>query len=98
MRVRLSRRITARLSGATHPLFPGCALPCLTSITSASCAANDTKCLCQDKDFVSKTTACFQTNCKGDDLTKSVAAAVEMCRSVVSCHFAIVLRTSSNLV
>jgi hypothetical protein len=62
--------------------YASCALPCLTTITSASCAANDTKCLCQDKDFVNKTTLCFQTNCTGTDLTKSVAAAVEMCRSV----------------
>ena len=85
MRVRLAPSPLVRTGRLTS--FLGCALPCLTTITSASCAANDTKCLCQDKDFVNKTTLCFQTNCTGDDLTKSVAAAVEMCRAVVSYHF-----------
>jgi len=65
------------------PLFPGCALPCLT-ITSALCAPNDTKCLCQDKDFINKCTVCFQTSCGGDDLTNSIAAALELCRSAVN--------------
>ena len=65
-------------------LFPGCALPCLTSADRGSCAADDTKCLCNNQTFVNETTLCFEKNCTGDDLDKSIAAAVEMCRSVVS--------------
>ena len=66
-------------------LFPGCALPCLTSTDHGSCNLDDTSCLCHNQQFVDATTLCFQSSCTGSDLDQSIAAAVEMCRAVVSC-------------
>jgi len=71
----------------TLSLFPGCALPCLTSVDRGSCDADDTKCLCLNQQFVEQANVCVHNSCSGDDLTKSVAAALEMCRSVVSLRY-----------
>ena len=67
-------------------LCPGCALPCLENGNSTSCALDDTSCLCHDQNFVNATTECFEENCSGTDLQQSIAAAVAMCRAVVSQH------------
>jgi hypothetical protein len=62
--------------------YASCALPCLTSTNPGSCALDDTSCLCHDQDFVNQATVCFQNSCSGDDLQKSIAAAVAMCQAV----------------
>jgi len=61
--------------------YADCALPCLAT-PSAHCNSSDTTCLCNDSDFVTAATLCFEKSCSGDDLTRSIAAAVEMCRAV----------------
>lgn len=86
MRVRLSCHPHDLLNMATHSPSSDCALPCLASVDTGSCARDDANCLCRNEQFVEDTTLCFESKCSGADLDKSIAAAIAMCRAVVSQH------------
>ncbi|KAG8715041.1 hypothetical protein FRC11_006001 [Ceratobasidium sp. 423] len=59
--------------------IPSCALTCMTSADTGSCASTDNTCLCKSESFVNSTYTCIASTCKGDDLTNAVAAARALC-------------------
>ncbi|KAF9531171.1 hypothetical protein CPB83DRAFT_762026, partial [Crepidotus variabilis] len=69
---------------STNPIIlSACAEPCIASADYGTCQQTDIKCLCTSNAFVAGTTACIQSKCTGDDLTKAQTVATGLCSSVV---------------
>ncbi|KAI0205890.1 hypothetical protein F4808DRAFT_184022 [Astrocystis sublimbata] len=61
--------------------LPRCALPCFDKgAKSAGCETTDFTCLCGNQQkFISGATSCVLTACQGDELSKTLNTATEIC-------------------
>ncbi|KAI0864843.1 hypothetical protein F4860DRAFT_381498 [Xylaria cubensis] len=68
--------------------IPTCATPCLTQGASAAgCATTDFQCICSDgkkNQFISGATNCILEDCHGDDFSKVVSLAGQICTVVTT--------------
>ncbi|KAI1748746.1 hypothetical protein F4782DRAFT_346362 [Xylaria castorea] len=67
--------------------LPPCATPCLSQgADAAGCAVTDFACFCGDNKsrFISGATSCILEDCHGDDFTKVVSLAGQICDVVTT--------------
>ncbi|KAG8983593.1 hypothetical protein FRB90_005890 [Tulasnella sp. 427] len=60
--------------------FPKCAQSCLIKAPKGSCGLTDFHCLCHNKTFTSKSTACIKKTCSKSDQAKAKKAQAKTCK------------------
>ncbi|CAE6402930.1 unnamed protein product [Rhizoctonia solani] len=69
----------ASASSVSKRQIPDCAMKCIMSASTGSCAGTDNTCLCKSDEFVQSTYSCIASTCQGSDLDQAVAAARALC-------------------
>ncbi|CAE6363966.1 unnamed protein product [Rhizoctonia solani] len=69
----------ASASSVAKRQIPSCALACITTAETGSCAPTDNTCLCRSSDFVESTYKCIASTCTGSDLDSAVDSAQALC-------------------
>ncbi|KAK7467270.1 hypothetical protein VKT23_004327 [Stygiomarasmius scandens] len=62
--------------------IPQCALDCRASTDLGGCDPEDSQCLCNDEDFVTKVKECINETCSADDVETAMEIIAAQCSDV----------------
>ena len=63
--------------------IPVCAISCFLNTSGTGCSSVfDFKCLCSNAPYIARVETCGRSACSADDQAKTLAWAVDTCRSV----------------
>ncbi|TFK28260.1 hypothetical protein FA15DRAFT_665480 [Coprinopsis marcescibilis] len=78
----LGAAASASASALYRRQYPDCTASCFAAADFGTCEMSDAACLCASPTFVASTTACFRTECQGEDLENALLVSRTVCEQV----------------